>query len=312
MKKSLKELYENPSSSAAFSNPSALYKAAKKYGYSFKEVKDFLSKNNTYGVHVKKKRRFPRAKVISYFQNFAWQADLAEIKNFVQNRYYRFILLVVDCFDLMLWARPLKNKKSETVAVAFEDILQESKRTPATLFTDLGTEFTGSPFAKLCSKNGIHQIFLSNTELKAQIAENYVKILMQKITRFTHSKKTKKFVDNLQEIVEGLNNRYIESLGRSPAQVGPENAVETFQRKYSKTLNVVPRRAFKIGDFVRVKLRFDSPFHKRYTQSFSTEIFRVKEIKGRPPTLTYVLEDEDGYEVEGLYYSQDLTEASHE
>jgi hypothetical protein len=310
--KSLKELYENPSGSAAFSNPSSLFRVAKKYGYSSKDVKEFLSKNKTYTTHAKKPRRFPRAKVIAYFQNFAWQADLAEIKNWVQNRKYRYILLVVDCFDLFLWTRPLKNKQSRTVADAFRDILDVSGRTPASLFTDLGTEFTGAPFAKTCSDKGIHQTFLSNSELKAQIVENCVKILMQKVARFTDSKKTKKFVDHLGEITDGLNSHYVESLGRSPAEVGPENAELVFEKKYGKALRAIPRRGFKPGDAVRVRIKFESPFRKGYKQSFSTEIFRVKTVKGRPPTLSYVLEDEDGYEVEGLYYREDLIEAHHE
>lgn len=307
----LKELYEDPKSPAAFSNPQALYRVAKKYGYTLKETKDFLAKNPTYTTHVQKTGRVKRAAVIAYFQDFAWQADLAEIKHVYQNRRYKFLLIVVDCFDYHLWVKPLKNKRSETVAEAFSEILSESGRTPATLYTDLGTEFTGSPFARVCSKNGVHQVFLSNTKLKAQIAELHVKILMRKVAKFTSHRRSKNFVDYLDDIVTGLNNRYIESLGRSPNQVNAGNAVEVFERKYSKDILAVPKKAFKKGDTVRIRLKFDSPFRKKYLQTYSTEIFRVKRIESKPPVLTYVLEDDDGYEVEGLYYAEDLVLAHH-
>ena len=181
---------------------------------------------------------------------------------------------------------------------------------PAGLYTDLGSEFIGAPFAELCAKHGIHQIFLKNSKLKAQIAESHVKILMRKVTRFTAARNTKSFVDHLNEIVAGLNDRYIDSLGCSPNQVTAENAEQVFERKYSKDLSAAPVEKFHKGDRVRVRLQFQSAFRKKYRQSFSTEIFRVKRVASKPPTLAYVLEDDSGYEVEGLYYAEDLVRAS--
>ena len=48
--------------------------------------------------------------------------------------------MVIDVFGKYGWIRGLKDKKTETVSKAFEDIFK-SKRKPKMLWTDKGSEF---------------------------------------------------------------------------------------------------------------------------------------------------------------------------
>ena len=54
---------------------------------------------------------------------------------------YKYILTVLDGYTRYAWCVPLKNKKGETVANAFKDIMKKSKRKPNELLVDEGKEF---------------------------------------------------------------------------------------------------------------------------------------------------------------------------
>ena len=47
----------------------------------------------------------------------------------------------MDCCTRYGWAVPLKDKKGETIANAFKDIMKKSKRKPNKLWVDQGKEF---------------------------------------------------------------------------------------------------------------------------------------------------------------------------
>ncbi|KAJ8914694.1 hypothetical protein NQ315_017393 [Exocentrus adspersus] len=86
-----------------------------------------------------------------------WQSDLAEMGNYAKdNRQYKYILVVIDCFSKFLWTRPIKNKSGQEVTQAFEDILlhllHTNKRVPTNLQTDQGTEYYNRTFNNLMKK----------------------------------------------------------------------------------------------------------------------------------------------------------------
>ena len=78
----------------------------------------------------------------SYKDNI-WGADLADmqlIRTF--NKKLRFLLCVIDLFSKYAWGLPLKDKKGVTIANAFQNILNDSKRKLNKIWVDKGSEFT--------------------------------------------------------------------------------------------------------------------------------------------------------------------------
>ena len=67
-----------------------------------------------------------------------WNADLIIMP---QEKDFKYILTVMDGYTRYVWCVPLKNKKGETVANAFKEIMKKSKRKPNKLFVDEGKEF---------------------------------------------------------------------------------------------------------------------------------------------------------------------------
>ena len=56
------------------------------------------------------------------------------------NKGFRYLLMVLDIFSKYGWIVPLKDKKGETVAEAFETIFKEGRK-PEYLWVDKGKEY---------------------------------------------------------------------------------------------------------------------------------------------------------------------------
>ena len=65
------------------------------------------------------------------------------------NKWFRFLLCVIDIFSKYSWVVPLKDKKGITITNAFQKILKESNRKPNKIWVDKGSEFYNNSF-----KNG--------------------------------------------------------------------------------------------------------------------------------------------------------------
>ena len=58
-----------------------------------------------------------------------WGADLADMQLIGKfNKGIRFLLCTIDIFSKYTWLAPLKDKKCEAIANAFQKILDDSKK----------------------------------------------------------------------------------------------------------------------------------------------------------------------------------------
>ena len=65
--------------------------------------------------------------------------------------------MVIDVFSKYGWSRGLKDKKTEIVSKAFDDIFK-SKRKPRFLWTDKGSEFISKHFKDFFKKRGYQTV----------------------------------------------------------------------------------------------------------------------------------------------------------
>ncbi|KAJ8914825.1 hypothetical protein NQ315_014837 [Exocentrus adspersus] len=105
-------------------------------------------------LHKPARKNYPRRRTIIKGLDDLWQSDLAEMSNYAKdNRQYKYILVVIDCFSKFLWTRPIKNKTGQEVTQANEDILfHTNKRVPTNLQTDQGTQYYNRTFNNLMKK----------------------------------------------------------------------------------------------------------------------------------------------------------------
>ena len=57
------------------------------------------------------------------------------------NKGIRYLVCVIDLFRKHTWVVPLKDKKGITVLIAFQNILNTSKRKPNKIWVNQGSEF---------------------------------------------------------------------------------------------------------------------------------------------------------------------------
>ena len=64
------------------------------------------------------------------------------------NKWFRFLLCVIDIFSKYFWVVPLKDKNGASIVNAFQKILDDSNRKPNKIWVDKGSEFYKSSFKK--------------------------------------------------------------------------------------------------------------------------------------------------------------------
>ncbi len=126
----LTDLWYNLENSSAFSGLANLYKVVKekRLPYNRKQVRDWLHWQKTYTLHFPTKKRFKRARIISYGPNWLVEGDLgiiSDLKHYTSN--YQYILLMVCTFTKRIFARPLKTKTGPEVADALKEYFAEAK-----------------------------------------------------------------------------------------------------------------------------------------------------------------------------------------
>ena len=115
-------------------------------------------------------------------------------------------------------------------------------------------------------------------------------------------KGNKKWIDILDNLVSKYNNKKHSSIGVSPndASNNPELVKNEFN-KVGENSNTV----FNVGDKVYI-YKWKDKFEKGRKGYWKiSEKFKIKEVKKTNP-LTYIIEDTEGNEILGSFYSNQL------
>ncbi len=309
MERVLRKLYLNPNSSSYLAGINTLYREAKKEIPSIrvKDIENFLHKQDVYTLHKPVKRRFPRNRVVPSGYDSDWQADMVDLRSMAKyNKQHTFLLTVIDVLSKYGWAVPVKNKKPETVAVAFEQILKSSGRKCWRLMTDKGREFSGKPFQELMKKYDIHFFTANSPDVKAPNVERFNRTLKAKLWKHFTLKHTFHYLDVLPKIVDGINRTVSTVTKKAPVDVTPANEREVWHVAYGDG-SILPKVPFKLklNETVRIS-KEKGKFTKGYMPNFQEELFVVHERLARNPPV-YRLRDMHGTVIEGIFYNSELS-----
>ncbi|KAL4103948.1 hypothetical protein QTP88_011307 [Uroleucon formosanum] len=241
--------------------------------------------------------------ILSIYEELYEAADLVEMIPYSkQNKGFKYILCVIDCFTKLAWATPLKSKSAKEVSSAMSKILL--KRAPKLLQLDNGKEFYNSTFDALMKKHNIHKYSTYST-MKACIVERFNRTLKEKMFREFTARGTHEWVSILPLLINEYNNSKHRTIGMTPVQADANpTSVEIKQRK------IISRKIkFNIGDNVRIST-YKGVFTKGYLPSWSTEIFKIVKINETLPT-TYQLQDYTGKPIAGCFYSEEILKTNY-
>ena len=118
----------------------------------------------------------------------------------------KYILVVQDVFSRFIWTEALLNKRPQTVAAAFQKILDRAGVAPQTVVSDGGAEF-GEIFQKVLSANNIMYTQKDKTDINAiATIDTAIGNLKKALARDTRKQQTNNWASRLQKVTLGQNN----------------------------------------------------------------------------------------------------------
>lgn len=297
----MQDIYYDPSSTGGFGGVSRLAHAA---GKTLSQARQWLSGEDAYTLHKPIREKFRRRKVFVVGVDQLWQIDLVDLSSLARyNDGFKFLLTVIDCFSRYAFAVPLKNKASTSVRHAFARTIET--RRPVYVQSDKGREFLNAIFLQFLKENGIIHYTSENDDIKCALVERFNRTLKTKMWRYFTYKRTLRYLDVLQDLVDSYNNTKHSTIKMAPSEVDYSNEQQVLEEIYGDTSTRSNAKwKFEIDDKVRIS-ESRMVFKKAYKQRWSMEIFKVtNRLPTDPPT--YEIEDYSGEPIKGKFYAEEL------
>jgi len=148
---SLGKIYYDPKHQAGFSSSANLVSAAKN---NKRNVEEWMSGQDTYTLHKRARKRFPRNSYTVTNIDDVWNIDLADLSSL--SRYtdkYKYLSNMIDIFSRYAWSVPLKDKTGKSIAVALTTSFQNRK--PIAIQSYKGTEFVNATAQQYLKCQGV-------------------------------------------------------------------------------------------------------------------------------------------------------------
>ncbi len=274
----------------------------------FKEVQDFLDRQETYSRHKPHWKKTEKNPVKAVGLSMDISADLIDMSKYSrQNKGYKWIVSAICNFSRTVRYRATKSKRADDILTAISSIIESYPHTVFKLHTDAGGEFKGA-VEEYLKNNGVQHIVHTNSRQKNSLAEAANKTLLTRLGRhFTESKKHN-WVDVLPKFEVAQNNTYVKPIGRTPNSINQDNESEMYNILYPRKPGSKPK--FAVGDDVRIVV-VKGIFAKGWTPTYSEEVYKVKKVyKGRE-TL-YLIIDKKGAELPKRYLESEIVLAGKE
>ena len=297
----MKKVYYDSKSPGSYGGVDRLKRNTK---HSKQTVIDWLQTQDTYTLHKPIRRNFTRRRVNVGGINQQLQGDLIDVRNLKpDNDGVSFLLTLIDVFSRVAYVAPLQNKSGLSMVKAFTDYFSVNKP-PLKIQTDRGVEFKNKLVQNLFKDKGVDFFVSKNEDIKASIVERFNRTIKEKIYRYLTYNNTTRYIDDLQNIVKSYNNSYHRSIKRAPFQVNFQNQEEVWQTLYHSPVQE-KEVDLKEGDRVRIS-KTKGVFEKGYLPNWTMELFTISQVLYRTQPRTYKLKDDNGDELEGTFYPQEL------
>lgn len=257
-------------------------------------------------LHKPARINFKRRHVIIKSLLDLMQADLVDMQLYEkENKGFKYILIVINCFTKYVWAYPLKSKTAREVAQALEKVFKI--QTPIHLCTDSGGEFTGREVQNLVKTYNVKH-YVVYSEKKASIVERVNRTLKTMMWKEFSAQGSYEWLDLLKKIVNVYNNRKHRTIGMKPSEVKKKHEKYLLDTAFNR-IKITQKPKYNVGDHVRIS-KFRGVFDKHYKPNWSTEIFTIKKVHFTNP-VTYLLQDDNQQNIKGGFYELQLQKVKH-
>jgi hypothetical protein len=279
----LKEVY----ASLGFVSKDKLKKVLKKRGIdvSNKELDEFYK--NSALAQQNKKIRVKRYKKISGPYN-SYQIDILVMPTRLKtaNKGYSKMLVCVNIISRKAYAYPLKSNKMQNILEAYRNFLEDAEEV---VMVQGDNEFNNKLFLDYNNNNNVVVLtdvakddHMTNKGNKLGIIDAFVKTLKRRIRLYMEAYDTNKYVDALDDLLDGYNETPHSSLPKdvSPNEAHKDKVIQTEVQNENARVNVDVEAdvKVKVGDNVRVA-EVKGTFEKE-KGTFSKQIYTVDERIG--------------------------------
>ena len=239
-----------------------------------KDWKNFVEDQYSYQVtkRVIKPKKFNS--IVASEPRQSYQIDLM-----IYDRYefhnYKYVLMCIDVHSRYLLARPMTNRKNETILKNMKDIFDEMGY-PQNINCD--NEFNTTVLNKFFEKNDIKLYFSQPDEInKNAIVERVNSTIANMLQRHRTATGKYDWYNILPKIVANYNNTFHTTIKAKPSDVFNGDDI-------NKQEIVKLQVQFKVGEKVRIKLK-RSIFAKGDSLSHSKTIYIIEAINGNKISL---------------------------
>jgi len=259
--KTIKSIYFNPQNTAYLTGSiNELWKASKEKVSSIlrKDVARWLKNQEVHQLLKPAIRKFQRNPFVIRKANINFQLDIASFEQFAhKNAGKKYVLVCIDSFSRMAYVYSQKTKNSKETLENFKKLYKKCP-TIESILTDEGGEFVSKSFSNFLKSKNISFWTTNNREIKASLAERFIRTLRNKILRHFTANKTQNWTKILANIVKHYNNSNHNSLKMPPSKVTWKNSTQIRRILYPKltekqrNYNEKMKNRFYVGRSVRL------------------------------------------------------------
>ena len=220
---------------------------------------------------------YPSNKIICNHVDDIWLIDLVDMIDYKtsNNKDFRYIFIIIDNYSKYLGALPLKNKKSQTIANEFLNILTTSKRKPLKMESDRGAEFYNSILHNFLKLKNIYH-YSRFTDKSPSIAEHVIRTERNLLKKPVIEKGRADWLSELPSVIEKYNNTFHHSNKMTPFQASKKsNEKEVNSNLQDKRRKLNPK--FKLGQLVRTA-DIKRVFSKGDSTNYSYNLYTITEV----------------------------------
>ena len=269
----------------------AVKKRAEHSGEKSKTVKEWLSRQAFWQVHLPSPKRVDRPHYEVTIPNEMHQFDLLYMpSDTLYGSKYKYILAGIDAASRFKVARPLRTKQARDVAEMIADIYKVGPlKYPKIFQCDNGSEFKGD-VSKMLEKNEvkIRQVTTKYKHTHTAFVEALNKILAERLFKVQDAqelndpeKVSSRWVKHLYELVDELNDTTTEMIGMKPKDAIKLNEVPLVDRESYPPEEILPedglyRYLLQPGE------EHDDQRHRATHRIWSKGTYRLREIAENP------------------------------
>lgn len=280
------------------------------------DVKNYLKGQKSYTLHKITRKNFLRRKIIAPKPRVILSTDLMDMRKLAKhNNNNNYVLVAIDVFSRYAKALPIKSKTSDSMVNALKLILEGDSnfKGVSRINSDEGKEYYNSKVNTYLKNKSITLYSVSSREIKASIAERFIRTLKGRIYRYMTQNNTLTYINALPDLVNDYNNTVHSTLNETPDYVHKLTSKIKLEMLFKKMyIRESPKRdnvssQLEVGESVRLADEYrNSRFRKGYQIQNTYEIFKIATIDKSQIPSVYYLEDLAGEPVLGLFYRDEL------